>query len=279
MARSMTSRVMARSTHEDELHRKFRALIQELREIEEELESGSMIDVKTATNFTDRSAAERMAMIYAVDAVNRFLTLQGATCKILFQLSFDLQQLRFGVAAGPLSPERPLAGRKKDSPEISYLKGRIAGIARLQVKSGQPRNDAAAWIARKIPVRVASRLSSKPIKASTVKEWIDQYDCGANILDVFASQDKRKDFESCFPAPTGMGKDEDEDSCDRFARQLTFWGELVPEHKRRNSIPGIMGFMFEICEGYLADGRPLNFAQLLADLEELPSDGSAETDL
>jgi hypothetical protein len=277
MARSTISRAVARSTLEDELHRKVKALVQELREIEEELESGSMIDVKTATSFSDRSAAERMAMIEAVDAVRRFLTSEGARCKILYQLWLDLQQLRFGVASGALTP-KVLAGRKKDSPEVSFLKGRIAGIARLAMTSGQSRNDAAAWVARKIPARLESRLSSNAINASTVKEWIDQYDCGANFLEVFASEETRKDFASCFPAPTETGKDEDKDTGDRAARQLTFLRELVPQHKRRNSMHGTMGFIFQI-SAYLADGRPPNFDHLLADLEQFPSASSAKTDL
>lgn len=97
MARSNVNRAVARSTVEYELHRKFGALVQELRDIDEELVSGSMIDVATGTKFSDHSAAERMAMISAVDAVHRFLTLEGATSKILHQLGYDLQQLRFGV--------------------------------------------------------------------------------------------------------------------------------------------------------------------------------------
>jgi hypothetical protein len=84
------------------------------------------------------------------------------------------------------------------------------------------------------------------------------------------------DFESCFPAPTETGKDEDKDPCDLFAGQLAFLRDLIPEHKRRNSTPGIMGFMVEICEGYLADGRPPNFDHLLADLDELPAGPSPE---
>ena len=235
------------------VHRKFGALVQELKEIDQELQSGSMIDSATGTNFSDPSAAERMAAIYAVDAVQSFLMSEGACCKVLVRLSNDLQQLRFGVASGALTAVRPPAGRKGDAPAVSELKGRVAGIARLLIESGQlesgklesVRNRAAAWVARKIPARLASRLSSKPIEASTVKEWMDQYDCGANILDVFASEEKQKEFESCFAAATEVDGDEEEekDAIDRTVRQWSFLREHVPEHKkhkRRNSLSGML---------------------------------------
>jgi hypothetical protein len=282
MARKVNMAI-PRSTAEDyaELHRKFRALVQELGEIDEQSESGSMIDTATGTNFSDPTAAKRMAMIYAVDAVRRFLTMERATSNVLHQLWLDLQQLRVGVASGALIAKKAPAGRKPDSPGLSELKGRIAGIARLRIASGQARNEAAAWVARKIPRGLASRLSSKPIEASTVKEWMDQFDCGANILEVFASEEKRKDFEFCFAAPTAT--DEDEDSVDRAVQQLAFLREHVPENKRRNAIAGMMGFMMEVYIGYRAGNGP-NFDHLFADLEELatglmPSDPSAAPNL
>jgi hypothetical protein len=281
MARSKANPATAGSTAEDELHRKFGELVQKLSEIDGEIQSGSMIHIATGTNFSDPSAAKRMAMIYALDAVLSFLWSEGAYCKSLFQLSHDLQHLRFGVASGPLTAVKPRAGRKPDSHQLSTLKGRIAGIARLLIESGQSRNDAAAWVARKIPDRLADRLSSKPIEASTVKEWMDQCDCGAKILDVFASEEKQKEFETCFAAAE-MDGDEEEDAIDRRVRLWAFLREHVPEHKkhkRGNSISGMMGFMFEIWIGSLFGYRP-NFDHLFADLEELatglmPADSAA----
>jgi hypothetical protein len=276
MTRSTVAQTTLRSIVKDcsetaDLHRKFGALVQELKEIDQDLQSGSMIDIAAGTNFSDPSAAERMAIIYAIDAVQSFLASEGAWCKVLFRLSHDLQQLRFGVASGSLTAVKPRAGRKGDAPAVSELKGRVAGIARLLIESGQSRNDAAAWIARKIPDRLADRLSSKPIEASTVKEWMDQYDCGANILDVFASEEKQREFESCFATPTEVDGAEEEDAIDRTVRLWAFLREHVPEHKkqkRRNSISGMKGFMIEIYIGSLFGYRP-NFDHLFADLEEL----------
>jgi hypothetical protein len=269
---------MTGSTLQDELHREFSKFVRALGEIDEELKSGAMVDIVAGKNFSDQCAAERMAMMYAVDAVNHFLASQGINCKILHQLWLDLQQVRLGSAVGRLTP-KPRAGRKKDSCEVAYLKGRIAGIARLKMTSGQSRDDAAAWVARKIPAGLASQLSSKPIEKSTVKEWIDQYDCGADLIEVLASDEKRKVFESCFPAPTETGKDDDEDPCEREAQRLISLRELVPQHKRRNSISGLVGFMSEIYAASVADGYRPNFDHLLTDLEERPSASSAEVDL
>jgi hypothetical protein len=284
MARSEVNRATARSSQEDssrakELHRKFRKLVEELGEIDEQIQSGTMIDHTTGTKFSDVSAAKRMGMIKTVDAVCDFLRVGGAPYRILFLLSYELQQLRSGFTSGALTATRLRAGRKLDRPKISELKGRIVGIARLRMASGESRNDAIAWVARKIPDRLASELSSKPIKASTVKEWMDNFDCGAKILDLFASEEMRKDFESLFPDPTAA--DEGEDSINW--RKLAFLRAHVPEHKNLiNSRFGLMGFMIEIyC--YQAGYRP-SFDRLFAELEELavgltPSDPSAATNL
>jgi hypothetical protein len=247
-----------------ELHRKFRKLVEQLGESDERLESGSMIDIATGTNFADRSAAKRMAMMCALDAVSGFLSSEGIHSKALHQLWYDLQQLRLGVTPGALSAKKPQAGRRPDSFKVSELKGRMAGIARLRIASGELRNDAAAWVARKLRPPLASQLSSKPIEASTVKEWMDQYDCGANILDLFESEEKRRDFESCFAVPAAVDEDEDEESIDRRVRQWAFLRDHVPENKKGNSLAGLMGFMIQVYIGY----HHPNFDRLLADLEE-----------
>jgi hypothetical protein len=281
MARSRVTEATVRSIVEDysettELHRKFTALIQELGEIDEQLESGSMIDITTGTNFSEPSAAERMAMIYAVDAVHSFLMSGGAGCKVLFQLSHDLQQLRFGLASGALTAVKPRAGRKRDSFKVSGLKGGLAGIARLRMDSGDSRNDAAAWVARNIPDQLASRLSSKPIGASTAKEWMDQYDCGAKVLDVFSSEEKQKEFESCFAVPAAADEGEDEASLNQ--RRMEFLRECMPENRRGNSIYGLFGFMHTYVSHL--DGHQPNFKDLFVDLNELatglnPADSAA----
>jgi hypothetical protein len=285
MTRSKVNRTTARSTEEDcseakELHRKFRKLAKELGEIDEQLESGSMIDIATGANFTDWSAAKRMAMMYAVDEVSVFLRSEGVHSKVLYQLWYDLQQLRLGRTPEALTAKKPQAGRKHDSFKVSELKGRIAGIARLRMASGELRDNAAAWVARKITPQLASKLSSKPIEVSTVKQWMDQYDCGADIVELFASEEKRKDFESCLGVPAAADEDEDEESIDRRVRMWAFLRDHVPENKKaksRNSLGGLIGFMIEV---YLGSHQP-NFNLLLADLEELatgltPSDPSGD---
>ena len=182
-----------------------------------------------------------MAAIDALGAVNCFVMRDGFFCSVLYQLRLDLMELRFGVATPLLTPPKVPAGRKQDTPSVSELKGRIAGIARLQMASGQSRDrGAAAWVARKITSGLASRISSKPfVKASAVKEWMDRYDCGVKILDMFARKDEREAFASLFFVPAAP----DKDFIDRVMQQLQFMREHVPENKRRNSIHGTLGFM------------------------------------
>jgi hypothetical protein len=158
------------------------------------------------------------------------------------------------------------------------LKGRITGIARLQIALGQTREAATTWVARKISSDLTSRLSSKPIEVSTVKQWIDRCDCGGKILDMFASSEGRKAFETCLDGPTAG-----EDRIDHVVRLTEFVREHAPENKRSNPI-GVLGFMFEVYIGasYFAEGYQPDLDTLLADIERdavklIPSDPSAAT--
>jgi hypothetical protein len=253
------------------LYRDFTALVRELADIDAQLEAGSLIDVATGEKLSDPSAAERSAAISALDAVNYFLNSERIHCRILYQLHIYLNELRFGITTAVLRPPKPRGGRKQDSAEVSTLKGGIAAIARLQMASGQSRDQAAAWVARKISSALASRLSSKPfIKAGAVKEWIDRYDCGAKILEMFTRDDERKAFESCFPVSTAA----DEDSTDRYLRQMEFLRDHVPENKRCNPMHGVRGFMIVLHSGalYLAEGYRPNFDHLFTDLERYAVD-------
>jgi hypothetical protein len=272
MARSKVSgaRSAEATSKKQKLYREFRALTRALADIEVELESGGIIDNATGESFSDPSAAERWAMIFALDAVNRFLLFQGIHSRLLYQLGIDLDALRFGIASPLLTPLRARAGRKQDSRVVSELKGRIARIARLQMASGQSRDHAAAWAARKITPALASRLSSKQvIQASAVKEWMDRYDCGTKILDMFARNDGREAFESCFLVSNAA----DEGTTNRFIRQMEFLRQHVPENKRLNPIHGLLGFMIEAYSGalhfaHLVEGHHQpNFNQLFIDLE------------
>jgi hypothetical protein len=260
------------------LYHNFRTLVGELADIDAQLKSGSLIDTSTGKNFSDPAAAERLAMIYTLDALRCFLNSQGFYCDILFDLSHYLMDLRHGRTAASLTANKARAGRKHDSPEISHLKGRIAGIARLQMTLGQTREAATAWVARKIPSELASRLSSKPIEVSSVKEWMERYDCGGKILDMFASGEGRKAFESCLDGPAAG-----EDRIDHVVRVTEFVREHAPKNKRSNSF-GVLGFMFEVYIGasLFAEGYQPDVASLLADVGRdavklIPSNPSGAT--
>src|SRR5262245_38204920 len=49
---------------------------------------------------------------------------------------------------------------------------------------GMSRDQAASWVARNIPSHIVPRISpspSKPIRPSTVKEWMGQFGCSSHI--------------------------------------------------------------------------------------------------
>jgi hypothetical protein len=111
-----------------------------------------------------------------------------------------------------------------------------------------------------------------------VKEWLYQYDCGDKILDMFASSEGRKAFESCLDGPTAG-----EDRIDHVVRLTGFVRDHAPANKRSNPI-GVLGFVFQVYIGaaYFAEGYQPNLDSLLADVQRdavrlIPSNASAAT--
>src|SRR5205823_11727274 len=51
----------------------------------------------------------------------------------------------------------------------------FAGMGFVQMEAGMSREQATAWVARNIPPDLSRRISSKPIRKSTVGEWMYQY--------------------------------------------------------------------------------------------------------
>jgi hypothetical protein len=261
---------------QQELYREFRALGRRLAEIDARFKSGCLIGNATVKRVADPSSAELCAASLALDEVNRFLSSVGISSRLLTALCyFHLSELRHGITTPMLTVPKAPAGRKGDSPIVALLKGRIAGIARIQIGLGKSRDDAAAWVARKISPALASRLSSKPIKASTVKEWMERFDCGTDIFSFFLQKDGLRKFESLLS----------DSSTDGVFRREEFLHEHVPQNKSHHSANGLMGFMMEayFCFFDLAEGT-VNCDHLLAKLEReaaefWPAPGSEDTAL
>jgi len=146
---------------------------------------------------TDEGATERRDAINALTAIESFLFSQGVTSIVLQELRHDLLAVEnAGETPARFKPPRR-DGRKPDSPLMQGLKGRFAGRAYAQMESGLNRNQAASWVARNIPPRLARRMSSKPIRQSTIKEWMEQYGCSLRIrreLRSIKTETQLKDF-------------------------------------------------------------------------------------
>lgn len=96
---------------------------------------------------------EREAMIHALWWVDSFLHSLGYHGGVLYWLRRDLWGLEKGITAPTLKANKKKAGRKPDSSHIQELKGKLAGIARLQMAQGMSRNDAAAWLRARYQVK------------------------------------------------------------------------------------------------------------------------------
>jgi hypothetical protein len=244
-------------------------LLRELANIDKRVETGT--------------AAERSAMIDALWEVEQFLGFPGS---VLYQLRIYLRELDYGITVPALKANKKPAGRKRDSPDVQELKGRLAGIARLQMESGMSREDAAAWVSRKIPAELASRLSSKPfISTRAVKEYMDLYDCGTRVVKKFEQLSEREEFAFTFSLSAENG----DSSSDRSVRQIEFLRSHAPARKMRmykrkklNPMSGEFGFMMQIylaascrAEGY--EPSCIEFLKELARLavERIPSPASA----
>jgi len=231
------------------------------------------------------SAAERSAMIDALWEVERFLGFPGS---VLYQLKIYLHELDYGITATALKANKKPEGRKKDSPDVQELKGRLAGIARLQMEAGMSRENAAAWVSRKIPVELASRLSSKSfITTRAVKEYMDLYDWGTRVVKKFEQLSEREEFACAFSFPAEKGDSSD----DRFFRQIEFFRSYAPARKIRmykrkklHPVSGEFGFMMQIylAASCRAEGYEPSCMEFLKDLarlavERIPSPASAAT--
>jgi hypothetical protein len=220
---------------------------------------------------------ERTAMIYALWSVERFLRTLGYHGGVLYQLHLDLGALKHGVTAPALQADKKAAGRKPDSADVQELKGRVAGIARLQMALGMSRHDAAAWVARNIPRELASRLSSKSvITTRAVKEYMDLYDCGPKLLTKFEHPREREAFEVIFDRTRRS------DNNHFPIEQIRFLRAQVPPKKMDmyrdrdrdrgiNRLGGLFGFAFQMYIGglFLAEGLDPPCKDLIKELERI----------
>jgi hypothetical protein len=147
----------------------FSDLVEALEEIDEQYSRNAM-------GLPDQ-AAELASATFSLAKVSHFLRIRYWS-RSLDRLQAALLQLIFGgPAAAMLEPLniQGRRGRRPDVPSIQSVKGALAGIMYGQQATGMSRQEAAAWIADNISPKLASRISSKPITARMVEEWLDRY--------------------------------------------------------------------------------------------------------
>jgi hypothetical protein len=153
-----------------------KALARSIEAIEQDKEPYSYSDTAP-----DLKPLDRWAAIAALRAVMKFLHSHRVNSAVLFQLILDLEAVdNPGETRAIFKPSRK-SGRKPDDKIVQGLKGKFAGMAYAQMHVGMSREHAVSWTARNIPPGLALRVSTKPIRSSTIVEWMKQYGCNARI--------------------------------------------------------------------------------------------------
>jgi hypothetical protein len=130
----------------------------------------------------NKASAERRAAISALESVCDFLrSTRRLHSRVLEGLRILLKNIEHGEATPEIFKPSLSAGRKTDGSYLQSLKGYFAGMAFVQMESGMSREQATLWVARNIPPDLSRQISSKPIRNSTVKEWMSQYGTTSKI--------------------------------------------------------------------------------------------------
>jgi hypothetical protein len=192
----------------------------------------------------DQCSVDRRAAISALSAVESFLHSQGFVSAVLYQLRLDLKTVHLESKLPAIFMPARTAGRNADSKVVQGLKGRFAGMVYIKMQGGLSREQAVNWVARSIPDALARRVSTKPIRSSTIKEWMEQYGCSARMRRLLRS------------APT-------------FDK---FWPKVV-EQIRSKHIEGSYGEleclrMIWLGHECLATGEPVPFQQIFDFFQE-----------
>lgn len=167
-----------RSRHIVKTARKAR-LQQEVRRLARSLNTINSYDYRDVAS--NEGSAQRRAAIDALEAITGFLRSQGIASFPVFQIVYALRATEFLNRVPAIFAPARGAGRKPATQFAQALKGWFAGMAYAQMQSGMKREQAASWVARKIPSTLSCQLSGKPIRSSTIKEWMDHYGCNARL--------------------------------------------------------------------------------------------------
>lgn len=164
------------------LNSKFENLVRELAAVDKNEPPASSELFGHTEPAPDKASADRRAAISALDSVFHFLDrTRHFHSRVLYSLRIHLKNIENGSKTQEMFEPSLTAGRKSDGSHLQSLKGYFAGMAFVQMESGMSREQATSWVARNIPPDLSSQISSKPIRSSTVKEWMNQYGTTSRI--------------------------------------------------------------------------------------------------
>ena len=140
-----------------------------------------LLELETEHEFETNKFPEQMgkvdlgACICALEAVIEFLA-DRVVSRNLVHLRSALLEIAAGASpAAMFQPEEHGRGRRVDAPLVVKAKGMLAGMMQVQQSVGMSRQEAAEWIVRNVSPKLATRISSKPLTARMVEEWLDRF--------------------------------------------------------------------------------------------------------
>jgi hypothetical protein len=131
-------------------------------------------EIEGATEY-QRGKIELVASAAAVSEVCKFLSLIAPTHSLKLLESALKGLVQSGAVPAMFAPFEEFTSRPRDAPQITAIKGALAGLMRTLQDAGSSREAAAKLIARNLSPELTARISRKPITARTIEEWQDRF--------------------------------------------------------------------------------------------------------
>ncbi len=117
--------------------------------------------------------ADRDAAQMALTAVASFFLDHGIEAEPIFRILRELAALSEGSSPSLMLSAAPRLHRRPDSPVLQLIKGKLAAIMEYRQTQGMTRKQAAQWVVRHMPAKLAAQVGS--VTSSAVDSWLTKW--------------------------------------------------------------------------------------------------------
>jgi hypothetical protein len=118
---------------------------------------------------------DRYCAILQLEGILQFLNNCGIGALALDRLHTALVAVHDGATPPKMLIGERHGGRPLDHPMLEVVKAYLAAAMAARQHSGATGQQAAEWVVRKISPALSKAISKKPIKPSTIKEWLGRF--------------------------------------------------------------------------------------------------------